>query len=329
MGTRVTHRGAVLIRREVRPPRHALIAWTDLAVLAWLAVGLVVAPLRRAWRWRLCGVAARFSRWTRRARAARVRMLTIGRLAERDVGRILRELYAGRFFANLDVVRGLVLGPDMRAACSGLARIDAARAQGRGVILWVSDFVSAGDVTKVALAGAGYRVVHLSRPEHGFTTSSFGIRLLNPLRIRFERAYVAERVVFDRMNPGPAMARLLACLRAGAIVSITASAHEGGTLIELPFMAGRLTVAAGALRLAWLSGASVIPVFVLRDPGADASFLVELADPLKMPAGVPESEALLAAACDYRDRLEAVVRARPECWVGWRRADQLAIGRET
>jgi hypothetical protein len=46
---------------------------------------------------------------------------------------------------------------------------------------------------------------------------------------------------------------------------------------------------------------------------------------LRMPADLAESDAIVTAACDYRDRLEAVVRERPESWVGWRRADQLAF----
>jgi lauroyl/myristoyl acyltransferase len=165
---------------------------------------------------------------------------------------------------------------------------------------------------------------HLSRPEHGFTTSDFGIRFLNPLRIKFECTYLAERVVFDRMNPKPAMSQLLACLHSGGIVSIMASMHKGGTLVDLPFLAGRLKFSLGALRLARLSGAAVIPVFVLRDRKHVDSFEVIFDTPLAMPKGLRCADDLRAAACEYRDRLETVVGDRPESWVGWRRADQLS-----
>lgn len=316
---------AVLLRRPVGPQNPRPMSWTDLGILAWLVVGLVVAPLPRSWRWRLCAFVARFSGWTGRARSARERMLRIARIPPHDMRRTMRTLYAGRFCATLDVVRGLLLGPDMRIACRRLDEIEAALTRGRGVILWISDFVGAGDVSKLALAQAGYRIVHLSRPQHGFSSSAFGMRFLNPLRIRFERAHIAERVVFDRMNPKAAMSRLLRCLRAGGIVSITASMHEGGQLVDLPFMAGRLRIAAGALRLAWISGAAVIPVSVLRDQADASSFGVVFTEPLRMPTGLSESEAIVTAACDYRDRLEAVVRERPDSWVGWRRADQLAF----
>jgi lauroyl/myristoyl acyltransferase len=320
-GDRLAAGRPALVRRAVKKPERPLITAKDVAILLWLCVGAAAAPLPRAWRWRLCRFAAHFASRTRRGRDARACALRIGKIPADDVERVIQQLYAGRLAAHLDVVRALLLGPDVRAQCRGLAEIDAALAQGHGVVLWISDFVSAGDVSKIALANAGYRVTHLSRKEHGFSTSAFGIRFLNPLRIRFESAYLEERVVFDRTDPAPAMSRLLARLRANGIVSIVASMHEGGTLVDLPFLAGRLKIALGALRLARVSGAAVIPVFLLRE-NAEA-FEAVFAAPLTFSRGSRETE-VLAPASEYRDLLEAYVRARPECWVGWRRAGQLA-----
>jgi lauroyl/myristoyl acyltransferase len=180
-------------------------------------------------------------------------------------------------------------------------------------------------VSKIALARAGLRLAHLSRPEHGFTVSIFGMRFLNPLRIRFECAYLAERVVFDRMNPALATARLIDILRGGGLVSIMATTHEGRALADLPFLNGRITFAVGALRLAQKAGAAIIPVFVLRDRDTKDTFEVVFAPPLEVVDGRPETEVLLAAASAYRDQLETVVRERPESWVGWRRADQVSL----
>jgi predicted LPLAT superfamily acyltransferase len=237
----------------------------------------------------------------------------------------VRDLYAGRLSGYVDVVRGLISQPDFQIACRGMTHLDAARSEGRGTILWISDFVSAGDVSKVALQREGLRIAHLSRPEHGFTTSKFGIRFLNPLRIRFESRYLAERVVFDRKNPRPAILRLERIVRANGIVSIMASMHEGGTLADLPFLTGRLKLALGALRLAQLTGATVLPIFVLRDREDRQVFDVIIAAPLRMPKG-PREGGLLEAADEYARILEGFVRKRPECWVGWRRMDQLSPG---
>jgi predicted LPLAT superfamily acyltransferase len=215
-------------------------------------------------------------------------------------------------------------GSDLRVVPHGLRGVEAALARKRGVILWISDLVSAADVSKIALAGAGYRVKHLSRIEHGFSKSLFGIRCLNPIRLKFESRLLDERVVFDRMNPAPAMTRLIDCLRANGIVSIVASAHEGGTLVDVPFFAGRLRLALGALRLARLTGSQVIPVFALRDPPRPERFDVIFEDALPAPKSGRAQDDLLAIACSYGSRLEAFVARHPHAWVGWRRIGQLA-----
>jgi len=315
-------REGMLIRRAIARADRPLITWKDPAVLLWLACGVVIAPMPRAFRARVSRLAAGLVARTRRARQARTRLMQMLALPEREAGRMVRALQAGRLAGYLDVVRGLMLKPDFQVSCRGLAHIAAAQSQGHGAILWISDFVSAGDVSKVALTRAGLRMAHLSRPEHGFTTSRFGIRFLNPLRIRFECAYLAERVVFDRGNPGPAMSHIERLVRANGIVSIMASMHEGGTLADVPFLNGRLKLSLGAVRLALLSGAPVIPVHVSRDRASGAFELV-VAAPLRIPRG-PREKRLLGAACDYAGGLEALVRDRPECFVGWRRASQLS-----
>ena len=317
--------GAVLIRRAIAPAERPLVTWKDLAVLLWLACGVVIAPMSRSFRFSASRLAAGIAAHTARARQARVRIMKMLKLSERDAGRIVRELQAGRLVAYLDVIRGLMLEPDFQVSCRGLAHIAAAQSHGRGAILWIADLVSAGDVSKVALTREGLRIVHLSRPEHGFTTSRFGMRFLNPFRISFERAYLAERVIFDRSNPDSAMAHMERVVRRNGIVSIMASIHEGRMLADVPFLGGRFKLALGAVRLAVLSGAPVMPVFVVRDRAGNGAFELIIAPPLKLPQGSRE-ETLLGAACEYAGALEPFVRAHPECFVGWRRVAQLTPG---
>jgi lauroyl/myristoyl acyltransferase len=312
--------GAMLVRRAVQRATRLAMTWEEGAVAVWLCLGVAVAPLPYAYRWSLCKALARPACRTRRAKAARLNAVRGGNLSEADAARVIHELYAGRLAAKLDVVRGLLMGPDVRIGCKGLDHIDAALARGRGVMLWISDFVGAGDVVKLALAKAGYRLTHLSRAEHGFTTSAVGVRFLNPFRIKYENRYLEDRVVFDRMNPAPAMSRLIGCLRLNRIVSIMAGAHEGGTLADVPFLAGRLQISIGAPRLARLCGAPLITVSVLRDPVRHEAFEVVFEAPVTVPKEGREKEALLKVACDYRDRLESGVRANPGSWVGWRRS---------
>ena len=315
---------AVLVRRAIVQTDRPLVTWKDPLVLLWLACGVVLAPMPRSFRSSICRIAAYWAAATPRARQARARMRQVLNLSPRDAKQMVCELQSGRLASYLDIVHSLLLGPDFRVRCGGLAHIEAAQRQGRGAILWISDFISAGDVSKVALTREGLRIAHLSRPEHGFSTSKFAIRFLNPLRIKFETTFLAERVVFNRSNPGPAMSRLQRVLGGNGIVSIIASMHEGGTLADLPFFDARLKLSLGALRLALVSGAPVMPVFVLRDLAEDGAFDLIVGAPLTMGEG-PREQRLLAAALEYAGELEAFVRTRPGSWVGWRRAGQLLL----
>src|SRR5262249_37774984 len=47
---------------------------------------------------------------------------------------------------------------------------------GRGAILWVTETAFSTLIVKMALHNEGYQACQLSRPGHGFSTSSFGIR---------------------------------------------------------------------------------------------------------------------------------------------------------
>ncbi len=84
----------------------------------------------------------------------------------------------------------------------GAAHLDSALAAGRGAVLWVAHFCFNALATKKALHDAGYRVWHLSRPEHGFSKSTVGIALYNGIRTGAERPHLVGRIVFDRDRPG-------------------------------------------------------------------------------------------------------------------------------
>ena len=76
-------------------------------------------------------------------------------------------------------------------------------------------------MTKIALHRAGYRIVHLSHPRHGFSSSSFGVRYLNPVHRRAEDRYLAERVVLSLASPVGAMRTLMQRLKSNGVVTVT------------------------------------------------------------------------------------------------------------
>jgi lauroyl/myristoyl acyltransferase len=316
-------RETVIVHRPMGSKPRAVADWGDLATAAWLLAGVPASLLTPRQRWRICGAAAGLSIRGRRASDARERIQRIGNQSAAISDRAVRLLYTARLAANLDIVRAVIRGPDCRTVCSGFQFLQQALADGLGAVLWIADFAGGGDATKIALARAGFRVTHLSRVEHGFSQSSFGIRLLNPIRLRFERAWLDDRIVFDRGNPAASMRQLTRRLRTNRIVSITASAHEGRTVVRANFLHGRITLATGALRLAAMIGAPLIPVFTIPRFGEPGTFDVILESPLTFPAGTSEDDCVRCAAAEYVERLESHVKRQPESWVGWRRNDQL------
>jgi lauroyl/myristoyl acyltransferase len=191
----------------------------------------------------------------------------------------------------------------------GGTQIEAALAQGRGGVLWVAPFVFSDLVTKLALHEAGYAVSHLSRDTHGFSTTRFGRRLLNPIQTRVERRYVAERLVMsDERTIGPLRA-LEERLRHNRLVSITVTA-SGRRIRLVRFLDGYIGVATGALALAWQTGAPLLPVFTRRGP--DGRFVTRIEAPILADRTLKREPAMDRMLASYVPLLEAAVLRSPD-----------------
>ncbi|MEZ5831352.1 MAG: hypothetical protein R3D05_09225 [Dongiaceae bacterium] len=187
---------------------------------------------------------------------------------------------------------------------------------GKGAILWVAHLSFNSGITKMVLQQRGYRLAHLSRPEHGFSKTRLGIACLNPVRCIPEDRYLAERIVYERNAPAAAMRRMVRVLDRGDVVSITAGAWEGSNLVEAPLFGGTLPIAIGAPRLALLTGAALLPVFSIRD--RERQFATVIEPPIDLPRDRPPIECCRDAAIAYVQRHETWIREFPEQWRGWK-----------
>jgi len=238
-----------------------------------------------------------------------------GGVDRQSAKQILRESRRERITALMLFLRGLIRGPRYLIQVEGKGHIDAALKAGNGAVLWIADFVYAGDISKIGLHAEGYLVSHLSRPEHGFSDTVFGLRFLNPLRTNFELRYLRERVVYRRDQPGEATGKLIERLKSNCLVSILASAYEGRSVLETDFLNGRIQIARGAPKTAYAAAAPILPVFVV--PAAEPpAFRVIIEAPLAMSSRDREI-AETTATRDFLSRLEANVRRRPGLWRGW------------
>jgi lauroyl/myristoyl acyltransferase len=162
--------------------------------VAWLLPESTWPSLARGASW----LAARLTGKTTAAVASRMER-ALGRPGDSLSDKLAADLRGARYEVAFQCLRHSRPGgwrPTIEL--HGREHLDEALRRGRGCVLWVAHFVFAPNVAKLALHDAGFKVSHLSRPDHGFSSTRFGIRYLNPVRSRYEDALLAERIVFDR-----------------------------------------------------------------------------------------------------------------------------------
>lgn len=195
---------------------------------------------------------------------------------------------------------------------SGEQSLAEATADGKGAILWVADTASASLVAKMALALNGYPTSHLSRPDHGFSTSPFGVRFLNPVRTRIEDRYIAERVLMSPNDRSEALRKVRRQLSEGRFVSITVL-NDGTQTRSVRFFDSEVLLPTGPITLARSTGAPLLPLFVVRR--GPAKFEVVIEQPIRPPDDRDYDTPLREYAC----LLERYVEADPLAWLGWQR----------
>jgi lauroyl/myristoyl acyltransferase len=207
----------------------------------------------------------------------------------------------------------------------GREHLEAALAAGRGAVLWTAPFSHADLVIKMALAEAGLATSHLSSASRGFSPnacfqrmpSRFGMRVLSPLRTRIEDRWLRERITMPHDGSLTYARQIDRRLRANGLVSIRAGDH-GQRAVEVPFLAGSISLATGAPSLALASEAPVLPVFSVQTAPGAYDVLVEapLADETYAePRDRHQRVDALARA--YARLLEGYVLRRPQDWSGW------------
>jgi len=167
----------------------------------------------------------------------------------------------------------------------GLEHIETALARGNGVVLWVSPFIYSDLVTKKGLHEVGCHVSHVSHPHHGFSTTRFGVRFINPIGTRIEDRHLAERLLLGDANAS-ASALMVARrrLRQNRVVSITVGRHAPKS-VRVAFFDTELELSTGPVRLARLTNAVLLSVFTVRT--GTGTFAINIEGPLNRPSGQP------------------------------------------
>jgi lauroyl/myristoyl acyltransferase len=195
---------------------------------------------------------------------------------------------------------------------NGLEHLEAALETKSGALLWVSDFVYSSLITKMAFYQAGYGVSHLTRPQHGFSGSLYGIRVLNPVWTKIEDRFVAERVTIQGENTDTALELLRRRLAGNRVVSITVGSWARRT-IDVPFFKGVIRLATGPAHLSRICQAPLLPVFTLRSDHGE--YRVSIGAPI---GGKTTSQGDYTPTIrSYVKSLEKYVLKHPDQWNGW------------
>lgn len=198
----------------------------------------------------------------------------------------------------------------------GREHLDRALADGNGAVIWVSHFCFSSLYTKMGMSDAGYRVAHISRPEHGVSKFWLGVKLLNKVRSGAEDRFLARRIVHHRDNPADTKKSALKHLQDNGIVSVTVGAWEGRKVAIAPVFDGLFQVAAGAPGLAYAANAPLFGIFTTRT--GDGAYRVWISPPLAPDERADRDHFLLAASTGLLKQHEAVVTAAPDQWRGWK-----------
>jgi len=310
-----------IVEREMQPADRKVFTWDDARfMLEWPILKFAAAAMpENRWADVAMWVEQMKVRLGQRSPATLApviqRALGLARIQEAEA--VAWRAGAGRTEHHIQVVKvrsRAGWSPEMRL--EGEKHLEAALARGRGAILWVAHFCFNTQVTKMALKAGGYHVSHLSRPEHGFSKSQFGIRYLNPLRCNAELRYLDKRIIIDRARPGSSLREAKIVLEDNGVVSITAGAWEGHRVARGPLLGGRFSLATGAPELAQRTGAALLPVITTRIAGS-RTFRVNIGQPL-VTDFEDKLDAIRSATAGFLAVLEMAVLESPDQWRGWK-----------
>lgn len=195
----------------------------------------------------------------------------------------------------------------------GLEQIRAALLKQKGVVLWMVNTDFDSSVGKWACHEAGLAVHHLSRAEHGFSDSRFGLRYLNPIRTRVEDRWLGGRIRVEGKADG-AMRRAWRVLGSGGIISIKTGDFEGSGVIEVACDGHVLRVGSGAPGLCHLQGSTLFVVSVLRISGQ--RYRIDAGRPMDVNRSLDRETASLRCAESLAERIATINRLHPGLWRG-------------
>lgn len=192
----------------------------------------------------------------------------------------------------------------------GWSHVERSLAAERGAIVLVAHFVHNGLAPKQVFYAKGQPLTHLSRLEHGYSKTRVGMRVLNPVRSGVEDRYLRRRALIRDGSATTALRQLARALQANQVVSLTAGAWEGSSIVEVPLFGRLYPLATGPFALAKLTGAPVLLLIATR--ASDGTVHVAITPPLSHG-----SDHIVDMGREAVERMAPYIRANPGQFRGW------------
>lgn len=259
------------------------------------------------------------SRARRRAIDSQLRATFGARYSDAERERIIKET-SRTFWDDALLLCRLPLPGELRAArFEGGERIRAALGRGRGAILLENAYFGYRNAQKRIIHAQGWTAHQTHDREHigGFgswSETSIASRVIRPFFEDRERQFCASIVYLSGTDSLAFTRRLADRLRANELVFIAGDGRVGQKRVEVRFLDRRLLFATGAISLARLTAASVLPVFCIREPEGMLRSIVE--PPLQVDDGGQ------AAMAEFARLLDSYVRLHPGQFHGWHKLDR-------
>jgi len=305
----------------------AFIVKDDLRVLGYAAatLGLRAVPRSLRFRWSSRLANAIGALWYRLDRPGAVltrhnlQSVMGDRLSGDEVNEIARRTFQNIVLGKIvnDMLNSLPLEDlSQFLAIEGAEHLDAALAQGRGVVLLGSHFGIHGYASIMLLQHLGYPVTAVIGEEINPKDSWVHRRIAGPIRNRTkEYCSVVDPDGTPQREMTDALRQNRVLVIYGDVLDQDLKRLSAPLVVPVPFLGHSLPLKTGPFRLArWLK-APIVPFFVVPRPRGRA-VLVEPS--LKMSDDY-SIEGLRADVAAYVGRFESYLLRHPALWAHWRR----------
>ena len=290
-----------------------------LCVIALIKIAERSAPLPLD---RFFARTAGFTAWRLSKHRRRSRERSLARtvnVTEAEVRQVVKECFYEFWRGVFSLSRYGSRRPARRAVeLRGLEHVRKALGRGKGIILWESNSFGKRVLAKHILHDNGVSVSQVHGQDHleGFRNSKSWIatRVIQPFFANRERPFVKEIIYLP--DPEFSFSRtFLERLKQNAIICIAGDGKQGHKLIPVPFLGRNEFFSTGMVSLARLSGATLLPLFCMRETREKTSLIIE--GPIHIDPNVDRERCLEGSIRQYASLLESYILRHPEQYVNW------------